>query len=216
MLDLLRNLKATGWSGLEGLVGATVARQLGLRARPEGSGRQHGRDVGLFDAEGRSAGIDIETKRYAEGRTVQERELLGEITETMRARPDTRTWIVAATTPVHAAVAEAIVDEGYSRSVDVVVLSAPAYLAISRIRLFGRRAPNSVPRPSPESFSLASTIRVRISPPIWAIFPSINRIGFKSKRLSAHAVTNWKSRQHSARSWALLACASQCSARCSR
>jgi len=122
LLDLLRNLKATGWSGLEGLVGATVARQLGLRARTEGSGRQHGRDVGLFDAEGRSAGIDIETKRYAEGRTVQERELLGEITETMRARPDTRTWIVAATTPVHAAVAEAIVDEGYSRSVDVVVL----------------------------------------------------------------------------------------------
>lgn len=122
MLDLLRALPPTGWNGLEGLVGQRLARHLGLKARQEKSGRQHGRDVGLFEADGRPAGIDIETKRYGDATALRERELLGEIAETVRARPDTRTWILVATTPVSAATAAAIIDEGFRRSLDVVVL----------------------------------------------------------------------------------------------
>lgn len=122
MLERLRALDATGWSGLEGLVAAVFARKLDLSARLESSGSQFGRDVGLFTLDGQPAGVDIEAKRYNDKSALKRRDLLGEIADTALARPETRTWILTATNSVPAATTQAIVALGLRHGIEVLVL----------------------------------------------------------------------------------------------
>lgn len=123
LIDLLRALRPNGWSGLEGLVAQLLGQEFELRAIPEPSGPQHGRDIGLIDMKtGEAAPIDIEVKRYQGSNSLSRRELLGELTETRRDRPDTELWVLVATVPVGATLVDALQDEAFRNGYDILIL----------------------------------------------------------------------------------------------
>lgn len=125
LVDLLVELKATDWDGVEGLVALHVAAALGLRARLESSGSQRGRDGAFYDLQtGNPAHIDLEVKRYRPGNHPSPRMLLGELTQTRRARPATKLWILACTYAVSAATVDELQDEAFRSGFDVVVLDS--------------------------------------------------------------------------------------------
>jgi hypothetical protein len=70
---------------LEKLAAALVGRMLGVTVSVARSGFQHGGDAGTAGRQNRR--LRIETKRYGEATTLNERELLGELDQALQRDP---------------------------------------------------------------------------------------------------------------------------------
>lgn len=123
LADGLRALRPNGWAGLEGLVAQLLGKEFELRPVVEPSGAQHGRDIGFIDMKtGLPAPIDVEVKRYQDGHTLNKRELMGELTEARRKRPQTELWVLVATIPVATSLVDELQDEAFRNGFDLLVL----------------------------------------------------------------------------------------------
>ncbi len=93
LIDLLRELPATGENGFEGLIAALLEALTEQHFYLAKSGSQNGRDM---SATRNSCGvIAVECKRYGKKSELDERSLLGEIAQAVRDIPDLDIWILA-------------------------------------------------------------------------------------------------------------------------
>src|SRR5687767_8683625 len=92
VMKVLKQLKPSGPDGFEGLVASLLESLTDAHFNLAISGSQVGRDLTSRRAYGNV--IAVECKRYGENRSLDERELLGEIAQIVQAIPDLDVWVL--------------------------------------------------------------------------------------------------------------------------
>jgi hypothetical protein len=95
LADLKERLQALLPLALERVAAALISEHLGVGIAVAKSGFQHGADAGPAGRRGRR--FRIETKRYADGTSLSDRELLGEVDDALGLDPALEAWFLVAT-----------------------------------------------------------------------------------------------------------------------
>lgn len=90
--DFLRQLPSAGDAGFEGLIADLLSNCTGQRFHIAKSGTQDGRDISTRHP--LSNVIAVECKRYGENTALDQRELLGELSEACLSIPDLDLWVL--------------------------------------------------------------------------------------------------------------------------
>lgn len=118
--DLLRNKPA---SVLERLAAALFSQLLDVSFSVAASGFQRGADAGTGGEQNRH--IRIEAKRYGDGSTLSERELLGELDQAIADAPELEAWVLVATRAAPEQLQTALRRKGEGNGVPVIILDWP-------------------------------------------------------------------------------------------
>lgn len=116
----LRALRATGWSGFEGLVATLLTGLTDHSLLLASSGLQSGLDSRTSHKS--DVLIAVECKRYHEDKPLSQRELLGEINAAVTAHPQLDCWILAATRPISAQEESTLEAECRARGIEYLSL----------------------------------------------------------------------------------------------
>lgn len=120
ILELLRGLRDVGTEGFEGLICALMEDWTGERFFLCSSGRQSGRDLSTAGF-GRNW-IAVECKRYGRETQLNEREVLGEISQIARRVEGLDLWVFVSSTEIKEQLATEIREEAESRGLSVLLL----------------------------------------------------------------------------------------------
>jgi hypothetical protein len=119
IIDILRALPHTGETGFEGVVAGLMEEWTGERFYLSGSGRQFGRDAGTGPSAANS--IKVECKHY-DKTSLNERELIAEITQASQSDPQLDLWVVVTTAVAKEQQVTAMSRTGDERGVTVLIL----------------------------------------------------------------------------------------------
>lgn len=117
----LRQLRATGLDGLEGLVRRLVSLATGTEFVLARSGTQGGRD--MSSSRDGNARIAVECKRYSEDSDLDETEIKGKLATAATDIPDLDLWVLAATRTVSDQLHRGLEETAERLNVDVLVLA---------------------------------------------------------------------------------------------
>lgn len=106
--NLLTRLSPTGKSGFEGLIAKLLTSISGIPFHLSKSGYQAGRDLGGRSQNGNI--VAVETKRYLETTPLNDRELLGEISQAIRETPDLDLWVLVASRTINLQLRDQLID----------------------------------------------------------------------------------------------------------
>jgi hypothetical protein len=122
LIDILRELPATGPNGFEGLVAQLLDALTGAHFTLAQTGSQEGRDISA-----RQPGTNVtavECKRYRDNTALDQRELLGEFVQVSESIPDLDVWVLVASRDVNSQLAEALHKTTARLGVAFVAISA--------------------------------------------------------------------------------------------
>lgn len=105
---------------LEKLAAALVGRMLGVTVSVARSGFQHGGDAGIAGRQNRR--LRIETKRYGQTTTLNERELLGELDQAIERDPALEAWLLVTTQAVSEQIEQSLHQKGEAAGVPIFIL----------------------------------------------------------------------------------------------
>jgi hypothetical protein len=120
LVNMLRNLEASGSGGFEGLLRDLFAKVTGLQWRLLKSGHQNGADMIA-----NTLTIAVEAKRYQEGSRLGLDELMAKLLNATRERDGLDLWVLATTREISADDAKALRQRGEEEGVAVEILDHP-------------------------------------------------------------------------------------------
>ncbi len=143
LTDYIRRLGATGAKGFEGLIASLLGTLTGRHFYLASSGRQSGRDM-ASERHGGSV-IAVECKRYGDSTELNERELLGELTQARVSIPDLDLWILVTSRDVSDQIYDSLYQAALPFGIEIRTISngdaSPSsfetLLAISRETVIG-------------------------------------------------------------------------------
>ncbi|MBN1875695.1 MAG: NACHT domain-containing protein [Anaerolineae bacterium] len=121
IISILRNLSAAGPDGFEGLIARLLNSLTGQYFRLAKSGSQAGRDIS--SREFNANVLAVECKRYKQTTELDERELLGELTQVVGSIPDLDLWILVASRNVDSQLYEALYDAANRYGIEFLTIS---------------------------------------------------------------------------------------------
>lgn len=105
---------------LEDLAAALIGQLLGISVAVAKSGFQHGGDAGTAGQHGRR--FRLECKKYSDGTSLSDRELLGEIDHALARDEALEAWILVATRSVPEQLAQDLVQKGERLGIPVLII----------------------------------------------------------------------------------------------
>src|SRR6266436_2469557 len=105
---------------LEKLAAGLVGRLLGITIAIAKSGFQHGADAGPAGQQGRR--FRVECKKYGDGTSLSDRELLGEVDQALGRDEALEAWILVTTRSVSEQLAQELVQKGERLGVPILII----------------------------------------------------------------------------------------------
>lgn len=122
LIDGLRQLPPSGQNSFEGLISELMERLTGLRFYLAKAGSQSGRDMSSERRNGNL--IAVECKRYGNTTELNQRELLGELSEVAHDIPDLDIWILVTSRGSPSQLLERLSQEANSRGIEFFAFSS--------------------------------------------------------------------------------------------
>lgn len=184
---------------LESLAAALLGRLLGVTVTVAKSGFQHGGDAGPAGRQGRR--FRVECKKYGVNTALRERDLLGEIDQSLARDPALEAWVLVATREVNEQLQQSLNQKGESVGVPVIILDWQSndLASLAALCAFGPDLVESilsfeasVLAQALQPVSLEAIERLRLDLQAW-------NLGFEAlrTRFSADLETMWRSPRES-------------------
>lgn len=133
LTDILRKLPASGEDGFEGLIAKLLTHISGQQFHLAKAGSQQGRDISSRPHNYGNI-IAVECKRYQKNTKLDQRELLGEITEVILDMPDLDLWVLVTSRDVPSQLREILRRATHKHGIELLIISdedaTPSSLAI--------------------------------------------------------------------------------------
>ncbi|MBN9396903.1 MAG: restriction endonuclease, partial [Candidatus Melainabacteria bacterium] len=121
LVEILKKMYPSGANGFEGLIAQLLSSMTGQNFLLAQSGSQQGRDISSHD---RFSNITaIECKRYDQKTPLNERELLGELTQVAQDIPDLDLWVLVTTREISSQLDESLRKTATIYGIDYVSIS---------------------------------------------------------------------------------------------
>ncbi len=121
-IDILRKIKPSGPSGLEGLIAELLESLTGRHFSLASSGSQEGRDMSSRRMYANV--IAIECKRFGKNGRLDERALLGELDQAARETPDLDIWVLVASCDVPAQIQDSLHESAAQKGIEFFAISS--------------------------------------------------------------------------------------------
>ena len=122
IVDILRGIKPSGRSGLEGLIAELLESLTGRHFSLASSGSQEGRDMSSRQMYANV--IAIECKRFGKNEWLDERALLGELDQAARETPDLDIWGLVVSRDIPSQIQESLHESAAQKGIEFFAISS--------------------------------------------------------------------------------------------